>query len=89
MAHCVSKLQFSRVPVAAAGRPFLAMEKVHTALTMATLTMATAPCALTESKLRKESSGVRGLLLGMRSALCTWKQMVRIHSIPRPYTMSS
>lgn len=29
--HCVSKLQFSWVPVAAAGPPFLVMEKVHTA----------------------------------------------------------
>lgn len=29
--HCVSKLQFSWVPVAVTGRPFLVMEKVHTA----------------------------------------------------------
>lgn len=73
------------------GRPVLPGdgEGAHRHLAAATLTMATAPCALTESKLRKESSGVRGLLLGVRSALCTWKQIVRIHSIPRPYTRSS
>lgn len=44
---------------------------------------------LNRKQAQEGNSGVLGLLLGMRSALCMWKQIARIHSIPRPYTRSS
>lgn len=55
---------------------------------VATLTMATPPRALTESRL-SDTPGVPGLLLEIGSVLCRWKQMVRLRGISRPYTRSS